>query len=198
MVYKLRTNKTITLETPVRGEGGLIKKLRSYYTDEYPMIIRRHAFITCQQLRGETFTTWWERKMRKAQECAFTTMTLDNWLELEVLLGINDQNLRKRLLQEKDPARHRSPQKTWPSSSSTTKQTTTKSCENKNHTKGKPTNHRPKMYNVKDGHPFKFDVYPDTGCIERIIANNVTQYQRMSIYPHVREPSQITFAFRGG
>ena len=104
MVYKLRTNKTITLETPVRGEGGLIKKLRSYYTDEYPMIIRRHAFITCQQLRGETFTTWWERKMRKAQECAFTTMTLDNWLELEVLRGINDQNLRKRLLQEKDPA----------------------------------------------------------------------------------------------
>ena len=54
------------------------------------------------------------------------------------------------------------------------------------------------MYNVKDGHPFIFDVYPDTGCIERIIANNVTQYQRMSIYPHVREPSQITFAFRGG
>ena len=31
-------------------------------------------------------------------------MTLDNWLELELLRGINDQNLQKRLLQEKDPA----------------------------------------------------------------------------------------------
>ena len=30
-------------------------------------------------------------------------MTIDNWLELELLRGISDQNLQRRLLQEKDP-----------------------------------------------------------------------------------------------
>lgn len=104
MIYKLRTDDTVTSDTPIRGKGGLIKKLASYYTDDYPMIIRRHAFTTCKQLRGEDFMTWWERKMRKAHECALTTMTPDNWLELELLRGINDQNLQKRLLQEKNPA----------------------------------------------------------------------------------------------
>ena len=46
---------------------------------------------------------WWEEKMRKAQECMIMTMTIHNWLELELLHGINDQNLQRRLLQEKDP-----------------------------------------------------------------------------------------------
>jgi hypothetical protein len=46
--------------------------------------------------------TWWEKKMRKAQEC--TIMTIDNWLELELIRGISDQNLQRRLLQEKDPS----------------------------------------------------------------------------------------------
>ena len=31
------------------------------------------------------------------------TMTIDNWLEVELIRGINNQNLQKRLLQEKDP-----------------------------------------------------------------------------------------------
>ena len=104
MYYKLQTDETITSETPVRGENGLIEKLGSYYVNNYPMIVRQHAFITCQQSRAETFMTWWDRKMRKAQECAITTMTPDNWLELELLRRINNQNLRKRLLQETDPA----------------------------------------------------------------------------------------------
>ena len=30
-------------------------------------------------------------------------MTIDNWLELELVRGISDQNLQRRLLQEKDP-----------------------------------------------------------------------------------------------
>ena len=30
-------------------------------------------------------------------------MTIDNWLEFELLRGISDQNLQRRLLQEKDP-----------------------------------------------------------------------------------------------
>ena len=30
-------------------------------------------------------------------------MTTNNWLELELVRGINDQNLQKRLLQERNP-----------------------------------------------------------------------------------------------
>ena len=30
-------------------------------------------------------------------------MTIDNWLELELVRGINDQNLQKRLLRERNP-----------------------------------------------------------------------------------------------
>ena len=41
--------------------------------------------------------------MIKAQECMIMTMTINNWLELELIWGINDQNLQKRLLQEKNP-----------------------------------------------------------------------------------------------
>ena len=63
--------------TPVTGDGGLISKLRSYYSNDYPIIIRRHDFTTCKQDRGEPFLTWWEKKMRKAQECMIITMTID-------------------------------------------------------------------------------------------------------------------------
>ena len=41
--------------------------------------------------------------MKKAQECMIMTMTIDNWLEVELIRGINDPNLQKRLLQESDP-----------------------------------------------------------------------------------------------
>jgi hypothetical protein len=41
--------------------------------------------------------------MRKAQECMIMTMTINIWLELELVRGIRDQKLQRRLLQEKDP-----------------------------------------------------------------------------------------------
>ena len=47
--------------------------------------------------------TWWEIKMKKAQEGMITTMTIDNWLELELVRGINDQGLQKRILLERNP-----------------------------------------------------------------------------------------------
>ena len=33
--------------------------------------------------------------MRKAQECMIMTMTIDNWLELELIRGINDEPCRE-------------------------------------------------------------------------------------------------------
>merc|ERR1711940_210822 len=99
---KLQTDTTITTNTPVLGSDGIINKLRSYYNDS-PIIYRRHAFTACKQEDGEPFLTWWERKMKKAQEAMIAAMTTENWLELELIQGINDPNLRKRILQECNP-----------------------------------------------------------------------------------------------
>ena len=41
--------------------------------------------------------------MIKAQEGMIDSMTVDNWLELELIRGVNDQNLQKRILQEHNP-----------------------------------------------------------------------------------------------
>ena len=57
----------------------------------------------CKQEHGEPFLTWWERKMIKAQEGMIDSMTVDNWLELELIRGVNDQNLQKRILREHNP-----------------------------------------------------------------------------------------------
>ena len=97
LLSKLQTDITVTMDTPVSGNKGLIDKLRSYYVDDCSLLLicRRHAFTACKQQHGEPFLTWWERKMIKAQEGMIDTMTVDNWLELELVRGINDQNLQK-------------------------------------------------------------------------------------------------------
>ena len=41
--------------------------------------------------------------MIKAQEGMIDSMTVDNWLELELIRGVNDQNLQKRILREHNP-----------------------------------------------------------------------------------------------
>ena len=46
---------------------------------------------------------WCVHKMRKGQECTLKTMTPDDWLQLELLRGVNDPMLQKRLLQERSP-----------------------------------------------------------------------------------------------
>ena len=85
------------------GHGGIIDKLRSYYIDDCPLICRSHAFTVCREEHGEPCLAWWERKMIKAQEGMIDSMTVDNWLELELIRGVNDQNLQKRILREHNP-----------------------------------------------------------------------------------------------
>ena len=63
MLSKVQSDETVTNSTPVQGPNGLLKKLESYYTDDLPMIIRRHNFISCKQERGEKFMAWWEGKL---------------------------------------------------------------------------------------------------------------------------------------
>ena len=103
MLSKLRADITVTIDTPIAGDDGLISKLKSYYYDDYPNFCHRHDFTTCKQDPGEPFLTWWEKKLEKAQECMIMTMTTDNWLEMELIRGANDPKLKRRLLQERNP-----------------------------------------------------------------------------------------------
>ena len=259
LISKLQTDTTITTDTPILGSDGIINKLRSYYNDN-PIFYRRHAFTACKQETGEPFLTWWERKMKKAQEAMIAAMTTENWLELELIQGINDPNLRKRILQECNPKLQDMVciAKRWQSAEDATTQFTadTESSEtdsekneasdeihnwNKgpvistndyarnpkereedmngnqksksdtlptntptddndvhNRTTKKPLDLGPRMRNVRitpvtdncrhDFLQFNSDVYPDTSCMETVIARNTAERQKMSVTPTARLP----------
>ena len=201
--------------------------------------------------------------MKKAQEAMIVAMTAENWLELELIQGINDPNLRKRILQECNPKLQDmvSIATRWQSaedaiaqfivdieSSETSSEADEANDEipnwNKNpvasnldytrnrkereenmngnqrgkddtptdtstsgddglvrrtndYTTGKPLDRRPKMGNVRitpltDGYRHSFlqfssDVYPDTGCMDTVIARNMARRQKMSVTPVSRQ-----------
>ena len=100
LVSKLQTDETVTADTTVRGPAGVLAKLKGYFVDDYPLINRRHDFTVCKQARGELFKTWWEKKRSKAVECDLKAMQENNWLVLELVRGVSDTMLQKRLLQE--------------------------------------------------------------------------------------------------
>ena len=58
MLSRIKSDITVTDAMPIQGPNGLLAKLESYYTDDLPMIIRRHNFISCKQERGEKFLAW--------------------------------------------------------------------------------------------------------------------------------------------
>jgi hypothetical protein len=101
LVNKLRTDANVTPETAVRGENGVLVTLKKYFFDNYHLINRRHDFTVCKQARGETFKAWWEKKRSKAVERDLRAMKEDDWLILELIRGVSDNMLQKRLLQER-------------------------------------------------------------------------------------------------
>jgi hypothetical protein len=100
LVSKLQTDMTVTAETEVRGEAGVLEKLKKYFFDNYPLINCRHDFTVCKQARGELFKAWWEKKRSKAVECNLKAMKEDDWLVLELIRGVSDTMLQKRMHQE--------------------------------------------------------------------------------------------------
>ena len=100
---KLEMDDTVSDMTKVQGEDGCLAKLKNYFLDDYPLMMRRHQFQECVQAPGESFKTWWDRTKAKAMECALETMSKDDMLMLQLIRGMIDSMLRKRLLQEKDP-----------------------------------------------------------------------------------------------
>ena len=104
LTSKLETDKTVTLETTVQGEDGMLQKLKKYFLDDYPLMMRRHQFTECTQAQGELFKTWWDRVNAKAVECALSQMTEDDMMMLQMIRGVSDSLLQKKLLQEEKPA----------------------------------------------------------------------------------------------
>jgi hypothetical protein len=266
LLSKLQTDATVTMSTPVLGNNGLIEKLRSYYNDS-PIICRRHAFTACKQENGEPFLTWWERKMTKAQEAMIMNMTAENWLELELIRGINDPNLQNRILQEcnsklqdmvsiatrwqsaedaiaqfivdiessetsSEPDEANDEVFNWNKGPVTSNIDYTRNRREReenitgnqrgkddtptdtstsgddglvrrinDYTAGKPLDRRPKMRNVRitpitDGYRHNFlqfssNVYPDTGCMDTVIARSMARRQKMSVTTMNRQPQRI-------
>jgi hypothetical protein len=110
LTAELETDKTVIPETTVQGEDGMLKKLKNYFLDDYPLMMRHHQFTECTQAQGELFKTWWDRVKAKAVECALSKMTEDDMMMLQMIRGVSDSLLQKKLLQEEKPActNHRS------------------------------------------------------------------------------------------
>ena len=89
MLSKMHTDNSVTSETLIPGEGGLLRKLASYYIDDNPMINRHHAFTACKQSRGEPFMTWWERKMTILP----TTPTIPATIHLHAKNGTHSRSM---------------------------------------------------------------------------------------------------------
>ena len=75
-------------------------KLKKYFLDNYPLMVRRHHFTECVQAPGELFKAWWDKKKSKAVECALEEMRRDDVMMLELVRGVSDTLLQKKLLQE--------------------------------------------------------------------------------------------------
>lgn len=103
LLSKLETDETVTADTAVRGEAGVLSKLRQYFFNDYPLMVRRHHFTECVQARGELFKVWWDKKKTKAVECALEEMKKDVVMMLELVRGVSDTMLQKKLLQEQEP-----------------------------------------------------------------------------------------------
>ena len=46
---------------------------------------------------------WWERKLQRGQECSLDAMAPKDWLQQELLRGVYDSDLQKKLLLERNP-----------------------------------------------------------------------------------------------
>ena len=82
----------------------MLKKLKNYFLDDYPLMMRHHQFTECTQAQGELFKTWWDRVKAKAVECALSKMTEDDMMMLQMIRGVSDSLLQKKLLQEEKPS----------------------------------------------------------------------------------------------
>ena len=103
LISKLETDETINVDSPVRGATGILSKLKQYFLNDYPLMVRRHNFTECKQAQGEMFKVWWDKRKAKAVECALETMNRDDVMMLELVRGVSDTMLQKKLLMEQQP-----------------------------------------------------------------------------------------------
>ena len=103
LISKLETDETINENSTVCGANGILSKLKQYFLNDYPLMVRRHNFTECKQAQGEMFKVWWDKRKAKAVECALETMNRDDVMMLELVRGVSDTMLQKKLLMEQQP-----------------------------------------------------------------------------------------------
>ena len=189
---------------PPKTAPGLV----AYFVKDYPLMNRRCDFMICKQAQGELFKTWWERKKAMAVECDLGAMKGNDWLRMELVRGVNDTRLQKRLLQEQQATL---PQliliaKQWQAADGTQTAFGSESTEYTRQTseydrlqedrvaethRGGP-NPTPMMEGIKvfprdGGVPFTFRMCPDTGCTATLISEDVVTRQGLTKDTHSRK-----------
>ena len=103
MVSALRTHKDITPTTKIDAPNGCLDKLRAIFLEKNPLWLRRHAYFRCVQAKGETVDEWWSKKLDKARECLLADITEEQINLLELIRGVQNPNLKREFLKQKDP-----------------------------------------------------------------------------------------------
>ena len=75
--------------------------LTKYYSPELFEVIERYKFFTCIRQPGEWIAMFMSELRRLSKTCNFRD-SLDSMLRDQLVCGVNDDHIQRRLLQEKD------------------------------------------------------------------------------------------------
>ena len=103
LTQALKTDPTITEETPVIGDNSCLSKLKAIFLKSNPLFLRRYNFQECVQKPNQSFPEWWALKLTKGQDCDLEHITRDEVLLLEMIRGVADPKLREEFLKQQNP-----------------------------------------------------------------------------------------------
>ena len=103
LVQELRTDPTITDETPMIGDNSCLSKLKEIFLRNNPLFLRRYDFQECVQKPNQSFPEWWALKLTKGQDCDLENITRDEVLLLEMIRGVADLKLKEEFLKQQNP-----------------------------------------------------------------------------------------------
>ena len=103
LVNALKTEEGVKDDTPIRGDGGCLKKLKAIFLKESPLFVRRYNFLKHVQDAREPFGDWWVAKKSKARECELDKITQEDMMVLSLITGVHDPRLKEKFLRQDNP-----------------------------------------------------------------------------------------------
>ena len=103
LVNALKTEEGVKDDTPIRGDGGCLKKLKAIFLKESPLFVRRYNFLKHVQDAREPFGDWWVAKKSKARECELDKITQEDMMVLSLITGVHDPRLKEKFLRQENP-----------------------------------------------------------------------------------------------